>query len=545
MKKKDIITLEIQDVNFPNKAYGECEGEKVIVKNAVPGQKVQAQVFKKKPNLVEARLQEVIERSPLERTEGMCSHYALCGGCTYQTMRHEEELKLKERQVKRLLENANINIDSWEGIVPAPSETGYRNKCEFSFGDEEKDGALALGMRKRMSYYEVVTLKDCNIIDQDYLKVIEGTLAFFQERNVPFYHKARHDGCLRHLVVRKGAATGEILVNLVTSSEVNFSVEEFKDMLLALQLEGKIGGILHSVNDGLADVVKSDEMHLLYGRDFFMEKLFDLEFKVSVYSFFQTNSAGAEKLYSIVKEFAGDVENKMVFDLYCGTGTIGQIMAEAGSKKVVGIELIEEAVVAANENAKRNGLENCTFIAGDVLKMVDELEDKPDLIIVDPPRDGIHPKAIGKIIDFGAPEIVYVSCKPTSLARDLEIFQQEGYRVEKVKLMDMFPRTVHVETVCLLSKLNAKQHIEINLDMDELDLTDAEKKATYQEIKDYVLEHSGLRVSSLYIAQVKQQCGIIERENYNKPKSEDAKQPQCPPDKEKAIKEALQHFGMI
>lgn len=453
MKKKDIITLEIQDVHFPNKAYGDFEGERVIVKNAVPGQKVQAQVFKKKPNLVEARLMEVVEASPLERKEGMCSHYELCGGCTYQTMLHEEELKLKERQVKRLLENANINIGSWEGIVPAPSETGYRNKCEFSFGDEEKDGDLALGMRKRMSYYEVVTLKDCNIIDKDYLKIIEGTLAFFQERNVPFYHKARHDGCLRHLVVRKGAATGEILVNLVTSSEINFSVEEFKDMLLALELEGKFCGILHSVNDGLADTVQSDEMHLLYGRDFFMEKLFDLEFKVSVYSFFQTNSAGAEKLYSIVKEFAGDVANKMVFDLYCGTGTIGQIMAEAGSKKVVGIELIEEAVVAANENAKRNNLENCTFIAGDVLKMVDELEDKPDLIIVDPPRDGIHPKAIGKIIDFGAPEIVYVSCKPTSLARDLEIFQQEGYRVEKVKLMDMFPRTVHVETVVLLKKV--------------------------------------------------------------------------------------------
>ncbi|WP_458406894.1 23S rRNA (uracil(1939)-C(5))-methyltransferase RlmD [Anaerotignum sp.] len=452
MKKKDIITLEIQDVNFPNKAYGDFEGERVTVRDTVPGQKVQAQVFKKKPNLVEAKLLEVVEKSPLERTEGMCSHYQFCGGCTYQTMLHEEELKLKERQVKRLLENANIEIGSWEGIVPAPSEIGYRNKCEFSFGDEEKDGALALGMRKRMSYYEVVTLKDCNIIDKDYLKIIEGTLAFFQERNVPFYHKARHDGCLRHLVVRKGAATGEILVNLVTSSEINFSVEEFKDMLLSLELEGQFCGILHSVNDGLADTVQSDEMHLLYGRDYFMEKLFDLEFKVSVYSFFQTNTAGAEKLYSIVKEFAGDVENKMVFDLYCGTGTIGQIMAEAGSKKVVGIELIEEAVVAANENAKRNGLENCTFIAGDVLKMVDELEDKPDLIIVDPPRDGIHPKAIGKIIDFGAPEIVYVSCKPTSLARDLEIFQQEGYCVEKVKLMDMFPRTVHVETVALLKR---------------------------------------------------------------------------------------------
>ena len=436
-------------------------------------------------------------------------------------------------------------MQSWEGIVPAPSETGYRNKCEFSFGDEEKDGDLALGMRKRMSYYEVVTLKDCNIVDADYLRIIEGTLQFFQERRVPFYHKARHDGSLRHLVVRKGAATGEILINLVTSSEVPFSVEEFKDMLLGLELDGSVCGILHSVNDGLADVVKSDEMRLLYGRDFFMEKLFDLEFKVSVYSFFQTNSAGAEKLYSIVKEFAGDVADKTVFDLYCGTGTIGQIMAEAGSKKVLGIELIEEAVVAANENAKRNHLENCTFLAGDVLKMVDELEERPDLIIVDPPRDGIHPKAIGKIIAFGAPEIVYVSCKPTSLARDLEIFQQEGYQVERVKLMDMFPRTVHVETVCLLSKLNAKQHIEVDIHMDELDLTDAEKKATYSEIKEYVLEHTGLKVSSLYIAQVKQKCGIIERENYNKPKSDDAKQPQCPPDKEKAIKEALKHFGMI
>lgn len=545
MKKKDEIILEIADVNFPNKAYGYYEGEKVIVKNAVTGQKVQAQVFKKRGSGVEARLQEVIERSPMERETGMCSHYALCGGCTYQTMRHEEELRLKERQVKRLLENAGICVQSWEGIVPAPSETGYRNKCEFSFGDEEKDGDLALGMRKRMSYYEVVTLKDCNIVDADYLRIIEGTLQFFQERKVPFYHKARHDGSLRHLVVRKGAATGEILINLVTSSEVPFSVEEFKDMLLGLELDGSVCGILHSVNDGLADVVKSDEMRLLYGRDFFMEKLFDLEFKVSVYSFFQTNSAGAEKLYSIVKEFAGDVADKTVFDLYCGTGTIGQIMAEAGSKKVIGIELIEEAVVAANENAKRNHLENCTFLAGDVLKMVDELKERPDLIIVDPPRDGIHPKAIGKIIAFGAPEIVYVSCKPTSLARDLEIFQQEGYQVERVKLMDMFPRTVHVETVCLLSKLQSKEHIEIEVKMDELDLTSAESKATYDEIKAYVLEKHGLKVSSLYISQVKRKCGLDVGQNYNLSKKEDAKVPQCPPEKEAAIMDALKHFQMI
>ena len=546
MKKKDEIILEIADVNFPNKAYGYYEGEKVIVKNAVPGQKVQAQVFKKRGSGVEARLQKVIERSPLEREAGMCSHYALCGGCTYQTMRHEEELRLKERQVKRLLENAGICVQSWEGIVPAPSETGYRNKCEFSFGDEEKDGDLALGMRKRMSYYEVVTLKDCNIVDADYLRIIEGTLQFFQERKVPFYHKARHDGSLRHLVVRKGAATGEILINLVTSSEVPFSVEEFKDMLLGLELDGSVCGILHSVNDGLADVVKSDEMRLLYGRDFFMEKLFDLEFKVSVYSFFQTNSAGAEKLYSIVKEFAGDVADKTVFDLYCGTGTIGQIMAEAGSKKVIGIELIEEAVVAANENAKRNHLENCTFLAGDVLKMVDELKERPDLIIVDPPRDGIHPKAIGKIIAFGAPEIVYVSCKPTSLARDLEIFQQEGYQVERVKLMDMFPRTVHVETVVLLSKgeVDSKK-IRVEFSLEDMDMSEFQDGATYPQIKEYVLEHTGLKVSNLYISQIKRKCGIGVGKNYNLPKSEDSRQPQCPPEKEKAIREAFKYFGMI
>lgn len=216
-----------------------------------------------------------------------------------------------------------------------------------------------------------------------------------------------------------------------------------------------------------------------------------------------------------------------------------------GSKKVIGIEIVEEAVEAAKINAELNGITNCEFIAGDVLKKVDELEDKPDLIIVDPPRDGINPKAILKIIDFGAEEIVYVSCKPTSLARDLQVFEANGYKTVKVKCVDMFPRTQHVETVCLLSKLNAKQHIEVDIHMDELDLTDAEKKATYSEIKEYVLEHTGLKVSSLYIAQVKQKCGIIERENYNKPKSDDAKQPQCPPDKEKAIKEALKHFGMI
>lgn len=240
----------------------------------------------------------------------------------------------------------------------------------------------------------------------------------------------------------------------------------------------------------------------------------------------------------------GETRDKVVFDLYSGTGTIAQILAPV-AKKVVGVEIVEEAVEAAGLNAGLNGLDNCEFIAGDVLKVIDGLKDKPDLIVVDPPRDGIHPKALGKIIDFGVERMVYISCKPTSLVRDLVVLQERGYRVEKVCGVDMFPGTGDVETVCLLSKLNTRQHIEIDLSMDELDLTDAEKKATYQEIKDYVLKQSGLKVSSLYIAQVKQKCGIIERENYNKPKSEDAKQPQCSPEKEKAIKEALKYFGMI
>lgn len=558
MKKKDIITVKIDGVRFPNKAYGFVEGEKVIVKNGVPGQTVSVQVIKKRGGNVEARLLEVVERSELERQEGCCSHYEICGGCTYQTMKRQTELDMKEQQVKTLLEDVGIHVESWEGITPSPLETGYRNKCEFSFGDEVKDGPLALGMRKKMSHYEVVTLKDCNIVDADFVTIVQGALVFFQERNVAFYHRMRHDGSLRHLVVRKGKATGEILVHLVTTSEVPFSLEEFKNMILALPLQGEICGVLHSVNDGVADVVRSDEMTILYGRDFFMEKLFDLEFKVSAYSFFQTNTEGAEQLYSIVREFAGDVENKMVFDLYCGTGTIGQIMARAGSKKVMGIELVEEAVVAANENAARNGLTNCTFLAGDVQKMVDELTDKPDVIIVDPPREGIHPKAIGKIIDFGAPEIVYVSCKPTSLARDLQEFQAAGYEVKRVRLMDMFPRTVHVETVVLLSHKKPDSYIHIDVEFGEgegkipvdkivqrAEQYKPKERVTYKRIKEYILEKYGFKVHTAYIAEVKRSLGLPMYDAPNAVEKLKQARKHPTPEKVEAIKDALHYFAVI
>ena len=449
-KKNDIIELEAKGLDFPNKAWGEYDGYKVIVKNILPGQKITCKVIKKRDGKLEARLEEVLEKAPYE-IDSACPHFALCGGCSYQNITMEKENEIKEKQVLKLLKDADIKDFNFEGIDVSPIVEGYRNKCEFSFGDTKKDGELALGMRKRQSYYEVVTITGCNIVDNDFKKIVVETLEFFKELNISFYHKARHDGILRHLVVRKGAYTGEILLNLVTASDWSFSLTEFCDRLLNLDLNGKISGILHTVNDTLGDVVKSDGTEIIYGKDYFTDNLFGLKFKITAFSFFQTNTKGAEVLYDVVKDFAGDTKDKIIFDLYCGTGTISQVMAK-NSKKVIGIEIVEEAIDAAKMNAKINEIDNCEFIAGDVLKEIDNLAIKPDIIIVDPPRDGIHPKAIGKIIAFDAPEIVYVSCKPTSLARDAVIFEASGYKVKRVKCVNQFGRTTHVETVVLLKK---------------------------------------------------------------------------------------------
>ena len=454
LKKNEIFKVKIDSLAFPNKGIGYIDGYKVVVKDTLALQTVSARVIKKKNGVAEGRLLEVLEKAPYE-IEPKCAHFDICGGCSYQNITCEKENELKKEQVLELLKNAGISDFVFEGILTSPVIEGYRNKCEFSFGDDKKDGRLSLGMRKKNSFYEVVDLTDCNIIDSDYIAVIQAAVGFFRRENVPFYHKMRHDGVLRHLVIRKGAYTGEILINLITANELSFSLDEFKDTLLSLDLKGKIVSILHTENNSVADVVQSDRTDILYGRDYYTDRLFDLEFKITAFSFFQTNTKGAEELYSVVKEYAGDTSDKTVFDLYCGTGTIGQIMAEK-SKKVIGIELIEEAVEAAKENAERNGIKNCEFLAGDVLKKVDELTEKPDIIIVDPPRDGIHPKALEKIIAFGAERIVYVSCKPSSLARDLVIFEQNGYKTEKIKCVNQFCRTNHVETVALLSLKNNK-----------------------------------------------------------------------------------------
>lgn len=546
MKKGQVLEGTIEKVEFPNKGVVTVaeEGKSVIVKNGIPGQKVKFCVNKFKRGNAEGRLLEVLEKSPLETRKPVCSIFPACGGCMYQTMSYEAQMEMKAEQVKNILDEAVDGEYLFEGVKASPKEFAYRNKMEFSFGDEYKDGPLTLGLHKKGSTYDVLTASDCKLVHDDMTKILNCVLEYFKQRNVSYYKKMQHTGYLRHLLLRRGDRTGEILVNLVTTTQEEHDMSPLKEALLNLELEGKIVGFLHILNDSLSDVVQSDETRIIYGQDYFYEKLLNLEFKITPFSFFQPNSRGAEVLYSTVRDYIGDINDMTVFDLFSGTGTIAQVLAPV-AKQVIGVEIIEEAVEAAKENAAHNGLSNCKFIAGDVFKVLDEIEEKPDVIVLDPPRDGIHPKALPKILDYGVDKIVYISCKVTSLARDLEMIQARGYEVVKSVAVDQFCQTVHVETICLLSKLNTKQHIEVEVKMDELDITAAESKATYEEIKTYVLEHTGLKVSHLYIAQVKQKYGIIERENYNKPKFENARQPKCTPEKEAAIIDALRYFQMI
>lgn len=451
----------MEQIEFPNKGILFIDGERVVVKNAIPGQKVRFAVNKKRGGRCEGRLLEVLEASPLEKKDGSaCPHFGTCGGCLYQSLPYEEQLKIKEGQIRGLLDSVCEDYQ-FEGIKGSPIFDGYRNKMEFSFGDEYKDGPLALGMHRRGSFYDIVTTPECRIVHSDFCRILTETLAYFTENQVGYYRKLQHVGYLRHLLVRRAVKTGEILVALVTSGQVDLLgpeltepelLEGFKERLLALPLEGTFAGILHIRNDSLADVVQSDKTTVLYGQEYFYEELLGLKFRITPFSFFQTNSLGAEVLYETAREYVGETKGKVVFDLYSGTGTIAQIIAPV-AEKVVGVEIVKEAVEAAKENAAMNGLTNCQFIAGDVLKVIDEMTDKPDLIILDPPRDGIHPKALDKIIDFGVDRMVYISCKPTSLVRDLAVLKERGYRVEKGCAVDMFPATANCESIVLLKKV--------------------------------------------------------------------------------------------
>ena len=461
MKKGQIAEGRIDHVVFPNKGIAITEeGDRVVVKNTIPGQKVSFLVNKVRKGKAEGRLLETIEKSPLE-VEPSCPHFGECGGCTYLSLPYEEQLKIKEIQVRGMMEEAigEKCEYEWLGIKGSPVQAEYRNKMEFSFGDAFKGGPLALGQHKRGSFYDILTVTECQIVDEDFRAILKATVEFFGEKGLPFFHKLTHEGYLRHLLVRKAVKTQEILVDLVTTTQIENDAEildQWKDVICAIPFKGELKGVLRTKNDSLADVVRNDGTEILFGQDYFYEELLGLKFKISPFSFFQTNSLGAEVLYETAREFilsddADLLREKTVYDLYSGTGTIAQMLAPV-AKEVVGVEIIEEAVEAAKENAALNGLDNCKFLAGDVLKVLDDIEEKPDYIVLDPPRDGIHPKAIEKIINYGVENMIYISCKPTSLARDLEIFLARGYEVKQICCVDMFPNTVHVETVCLLAK---------------------------------------------------------------------------------------------
>lgn len=552
------------DLISHNKGVLSCEDEKVVVKNVLPGQKISFMITKKRKGKAEGRLLDVLENAPYE-IPSVCPHFGVCGGCAYQTLPYDKQLELKKRQVRKLLtpvfaKQALLDGEAeltdeyvnhiFEGIKGSPVQSAYRNKMEFSFGDEVKDGPLSLGMHKRGSFYDIVSVRECQLVDEDYRKILNTTLDYFTQKGTSYYHRMRHEGYLRHLLVRKAQKTGEILIALITTTQEEQDLQPYVDALLALPLQGKITGVLHTKNDSVADVVQSDETVLLYGQDYFYEELLGLKFKISQFSFFQTNSLGAEVLYETAREFLGDISDdgrndKTVFDLYSGTGTIAQLLAPVAGR-VIGVEIVEEAVKAARENAKLNNLNNCEFIAGDVLKVIGDIKEKPDFIVLDPPRDGIHPKALQHIIDYQVDRIVYISCKPTSLARDLDIMIEQGYRMERVVAIDQFPGTVHVETVVLLSKgeIDSKK-VRVEFSLEDMDMSGFQKGATYEQIKAYVLEHTGLKVSSLYISQIKRKCGLDVGQNYNLSKKEDAKVPKCPPEKEAAIRDALKYFQMI
>lgn len=513
LKKGQIYEGMVTEYRFPDKGITEAEGQLVGVKGALPGQKVSFSVSRKRSaGLSDGRLLEVLERSPLETQEPMCPHFGRCGGCSYQRLSYKDQAALKADTVERLIRTVYPDI-CFEEIVSSPDAERYRNKMEFTFGDEFKGGPFALGLHSKGSFHDILNLSDCRLVHED-MNVIRNTVRdyfneYYVEGRVDFHHKMTHRGYLRHLLIRRSVFNKEILVALVTTTpdlcdcmdegSEHDILMKLTEKLISLEkdgvLEGRIAGVCHVYNNALSDVVHSDRTEILYGRDHIIESILGLKFRISLFSFFQTNSKGCEKLYEKAREFASYDGGGVIYDLYSGTGTIAQLMSPAASE-VIGIEIVKDAVESARENAALNEIGNVSFISGDVMKVLCGNEGEelphPDLIILDPPREGIHPKALGRILGFGVDKIIYISCKPTSLANDLAAFKQAGYELNRAVCVDMFPQTVHVETVCLLSKLKSTQHM-----------------------------------------------------NYNKPKSEDAKQPQCPPDKEKAIKEALQHFGMI
>ena len=537
LAKNQEHTVTIEGYGEGGMGVARIDGRVVFVHGALRGEKCRVLILKTLKSVAFAKVLEVIEPSS-ERITPDCPYFPRCGGCTYRHIRYEEELRLKRQRVQDNLSRIGGSDVTVEEILGARDTLRYRNKAQYPVS---KDGAVGF---YRARTHEVIECEHCLLVKPEADAAAEALREYMQSCRVAGYDEKTGRGLVRHLYVRSNAA-GESLVCVL----VNGDKLPKEDRLVTLLRDAcpKCTGIVLGTNTKKGNVILGDRYRTLWGSDRLEDTLCGKTFRLSVPSFYQVNRVQAERLYAKAIEFAGLTGQEMVLDLYCGAGTITLALSDH-AKKVLGAEIVPEAIDDARENAARNGVKNAEFFCGDASDVAKKLARenlRPDVITVDPPRRGLAADVVESIAEMQPGRVVYVSCDSATMARDVKRLADLGYTAQRACAVDMFPRADHVETVCLLSKLNAKQHIEVDIHMDELDLTDAEKKATYSEIKEYVLEHTGLKVSSLYIAQVKQKCGIIERENYNKPKSDDAKQPQCPPDKEKAIKEALKHFGMI
>ncbi|MEQ2457104.1 23S rRNA (uracil(1939)-C(5))-methyltransferase RlmD [Flavonifractor hominis] len=536
-KEQSVHRLHIDGYASDGSGVARLDGMVVFVQGGIRGEECEVQLTHVGRSALWGKVKQIITPSPA-RTDPQCPYYGRCGGCQYRHMDYAEELEAKRIRVEdalRRLGGAEVTVPP---VLGAAHIDRYRNKAQFPVSPGPRIGFY------RSRTHQVVDVEDCLLQSEAATRLRRAVKQWMQTWSIPGYNERTRTGLVRHVYVRTNRAGRSLCCLLVNGR----GVPRQSELVAALrQAEPGLAGVVLGINESHSNVILGEHYRTLWGEDFLSDLLCGHRFQLSVPSFYQVNPDQAEVLYAKALEFSGLTAGETALDLYCGIGTISLVLASRAGM-VWGAEVVPQAVDDAIRNAQWSGIENVRFLcadAGEAARRLAAEGVRPDVVCVDPPRKGLAEDVVNTIAAMAPSRVVYVSCDPGTLGRDVKRFAALGYTLRKAAAVDMFPRTAHVETVCLLSKLNAKQHIEINLDMDELDLTDAEKKATYQEIKDYVLEHSGLKVSSLYIAQVKQKCGIIERENYNKPKSEDAKQPQCPPDKEKAIEEALTHFGMI
>lgn len=537
LEKNRIYRAHIDGYSSEGLGIARIDGQVVFVHGAVRGETCDVLVMKVLKNAAFGKIAALAEPSPARRQPD-CPYYGRCGGCDFRHMSYEEELWAKRARVQDALTRIGGAEVTVEEILGAEQPLHYRNKSIYPISPAGEVGFY------RARSHQVVHVEHCLIQKPEADALAQAVRDYIARFRVEPYDEATGRGLLRHLYVRT-SCRGESLACLLVNGSRLPHEQELVDMLRAAA--PKTCGVVLGENTRRGNAILGDRYRTLWGRDYLTDTLCGLELRLSVPSFYQVNHDQAQRLYEKALEYAGLTGRELAVDLYCGAGTITQVLARR-ARHVIGGEIVPEAIRDAEDSARRNGVENVEFLCGDASRLAAELRQRglrPDVICVDPPRKGLAPDVVEAAASMTPGRIVYVSCDPATLARDVARFAPLGYRPVRACAVDLFPGTAHVETVCLLSKLQSKEHIEIEVTMDELDLTAAESKATYEEIREYVLEHTGLKVSSLYIAQVKQKYGIIERENYNKPKSEDARQPQCPPEKEKAVTEALRHFGMI